>query len=74
MITGRTLLRKYKAAISERNKQTEAHRGFTASLPKDIVATWEKMCVEWNADSFPKTAPNPYKTESASKFFLYNSN
>lgn len=68
--TGKTLLRRYKAAIADRNMQREAHRGFTASLPLDLVSTWEKMCADWDADGFPKTVPNPFHTLDASKYLL----
>lgn len=49
--------------------QKEAHRGFTASLPADLVGAWGKMCSEWDADGFPKTAPNPFYTTDTSKVF-----
>ncbi|KJA25187.1 hypothetical protein HYPSUDRAFT_135353 [Hypholoma sublateritium FD-334 SS-4] len=44
------------------NQQLEAHRGFTKSLPPNVVAGWDLMCVEWDADGFPKSTPNPFKT------------
>ncbi|KJA13561.1 hypothetical protein HYPSUDRAFT_151472 [Hypholoma sublateritium FD-334 SS-4] len=47
------------------NKQLEAHRGFSASLPSGLVCSWDVMCSAWDADGFPKVAPNPFKvTES----------
>ncbi|KAH9484782.1 hypothetical protein JR316_0001684 [Psilocybe cubensis] len=61
---GTTLLRRYRQAVADRNMQSEGHRGLTESLEKEnkeLVATWEKMCIEWENDSFPKkTAKNPY--------------
>lgn len=66
-VQGPTLLRKHKAAVVERNKQTEAHRGFTNSLPKGLVDGWDLMCVEWEQDSFPRTKPCPFMTEGASE-------
>ncbi|KAH9480163.1 hypothetical protein JR316_0006761 [Psilocybe cubensis] len=58
-----TLLRRYRNAITERNIQTEGHRGLTRSLQKEHkekVEQWEAMCEAWEADTFPKTVPNPY--------------
>uniref|UniRef100_A0A8H7XN35 CxC2-like cysteine cluster KDZ transposase-associated domain-containing protein n=2 Tax=Psilocybe cubensis TaxID=181762 RepID=A0A8H7XN35_PSICU len=59
---GTTLLRKYKNAVAQRNIQTEGHRGLTDSLEDPrLVPAWEKMCVKWEKDPFPKTtAKNPY--------------
>ncbi|KAF9471428.1 hypothetical protein BDN70DRAFT_820006, partial [Pholiota conissans] len=48
------------ASMAERNRQVEAHRGFTDSLPPAMVAEWEQMCVVWDANKYPKTAPNPF--------------
>lgn len=64
---GKSLLKKYHSAVSERNKQAEAHRGFSASLPPELLAEWEEMCRLWSADAFPKTAPSPFKTVEAGK-------
>lgn len=64
---GRALMRKYKAALAERNIQVEGHRGLTASLSAKLVAKWETMCAVWEADSLPKKAPNPYETDGSSK-------
>ncbi|PPQ99613.1 hypothetical protein CVT26_009184, partial [Gymnopilus dilepis] len=41
---GKTLLRRYKAAVAQRNLQQEGHRGLTASLEASTVAKWEKLC------------------------------
>ncbi|KAF8190121.1 hypothetical protein BJ912DRAFT_850355, partial [Pholiota molesta] len=62
---GSTLMRRYKAAVAERNRQVEAHRGFTESLPIPMVANWEKISAAWDADRFPKSAPNPFSIEGA---------
>ncbi|PPQ97624.1 hypothetical protein CVT26_002547 [Gymnopilus dilepis] len=62
---GKTLMRRYKKAIPERNKQTEAHRGFTASLQPQDVQAWEKMCEEWDAAVFPRQMESPYAIEAA---------
>ena len=61
---GATLLRKYKAAVADRNIQAEGHRGLTESLDPDLVERWEKMCVDWEEDNFPKTKKNPYHVDS----------
>ena len=60
---GKTLMSKYKAAIAECNIQVEGHRGLTESLDPTLVAKWERLCIEWERDSFPKTRFNPYHTE-----------
>ena len=58
---GSTLLRRYKAAIAERNIQVEGHRGLNQVLKAAVVKGWEKMCLEWEQDSsFPKVKKNPY--------------
>ncbi|KDR84217.1 hypothetical protein GALMADRAFT_54716 [Galerina marginata CBS 339.88] len=63
---GRTLLRRYKAAVAQRNLQQEGHRGLTNSLDTELVGKWEKLCVEWEQDaSFPKKKKNPYHTKDA---------
>ncbi|KAM6490334.1 hypothetical protein JOM56_014311, partial [Amanita muscaria] len=61
--TGKTLMRRYKAAVSERNLQVEGYRGLNESLPKDLVQQWEQMCEDWDNDVFPKSVPNPYETD-----------
>jgi len=60
---GDTLLRRYKAAVADRNLQMEAHRGLTDSLDDSHIKKWEKMCRKWEKQPHPKTAPNPYKAE-----------
>lgn len=60
-------MKRYKAAVSDRNNQSEGHRGFTTSLPESVAAEWEDMCVKWDADSFPKTEANPYAVQGAGK-------
>ena len=70
---GTTLLRKYKAAVADRNIQVEGHRGLTDSLDPEVVETWEKMCIDWEEDIFPKTKKNPYHDDSIStpSYFLF---
>jgi hypothetical protein len=69
---GSTLMRKYKAALAERNIQLEGHRGLTTSLDATLVVKWEAMCSTWEKASLPKKVPNPYDTDRSSKhpFFL----
>ncbi|KAF9552469.1 hypothetical protein CPC08DRAFT_738160 [Agrocybe pediades] len=62
---GSTLMQKYKAALALRNNQVGAHRGLTDSLHQSpnsahLPAQWEEMCLVWEADTFPKSKPNPY--------------
>jgi Kyakuja-Dileera-Zisupton transposase len=58
---GRTLQRRYKRAVADRNIQVEGHRGLTSSLDQELVAKWELLCVEWEMDSYPKKKTSPYK-------------
>jgi len=68
---GRTLARKYKNWVAERNIQTEGHRGFTSSIEDATVQKWETMCVNWDHDMLvPKKAPNPYYVASSCKYLL----
>ncbi|PPQ83667.1 hypothetical protein CVT26_000898 [Gymnopilus dilepis] len=62
---GKTLMRKYRGALADRNIQKEGHRGLTASLNDSMVKQWEKLCVDWEEDGFPKNKKNPYETEGA---------
>ncbi|PPQ81349.1 hypothetical protein CVT26_014500 [Gymnopilus dilepis] len=62
---GKTLARKYRAAVADRNVQTEAHRSLTASLENHLTAKWEAMCLAWEADEYPKNKKNPYETPNA---------
>ena len=62
---GAMLLRKYKQALMDRNTQTEAHRGFTASLPDELTKEWESHATAWDAAEYPKakTMPSPYEVK-----------
>ena len=64
---GKTLISRYKAALSERNRQAEGHRGLTNSLNSELVAKWEAMCLAWEEDEYPKKRPNPYQVKGACK-------
>ncbi len=61
------MLRKYVAAVNERNVQVKGHRGFSAALPSHLGEEWEKMCVTWENDGFPKKAENPFATNEECK-------
>ena len=63
---GKTLKSRYTAALAERNRQFEGHRGLTSSLPAALVAKWEAICVAWDEEDYPKTKENPYKTDATS--------
>lgn len=58
-----TLLRRYRAAVADRNLQVEAHKGLTASLTPGVGKKWEAVCEIWDSDTFPKDVPNPYMVE-----------
>ncbi|KAF8057953.1 hypothetical protein FPV67DRAFT_1676638 [Lyophyllum atratum] len=61
---GKTLMRRYKAAVRLRNIQVEGHRGFTASMPPDKVDAWRAICVAWEEDTaYPRKAPSPLISE-----------
>ncbi|PPQ76635.1 hypothetical protein CVT26_012761 [Gymnopilus dilepis] len=63
---GVTLLRRFRKAVPERNRQTEAHRGFSASIELGQVAEWTQMCVEWEMAAYPKDkVDNPYHVEGS---------
>ncbi|KAK0459382.1 uncharacterized protein EV420DRAFT_1642357 [Desarmillaria tabescens] len=61
---GLTLWKRYRDAVSERNRQEEAHRGFMQSLPPNMVAEWEDICAAWEADEVPKMVLNPFCVQS----------
>jgi len=67
---GKTLKSRYKAALAERNRQVEGHRGLTSSLEEGLVAKWETICVEWENDEYPKTCENPYETDDVGEYLL----
>ncbi|KAG6849081.1 hypothetical protein H0H93_011467 [Arthromyces matolae] len=65
--TGKTLCKKYKDAVKLRNIQVEAHDGFTATLSKEQVDEWERMCKEWDREPYPKRkSRNPFHVEGSS--------
>ncbi|PPQ82081.1 hypothetical protein CVT26_003681 [Gymnopilus dilepis] len=58
---GKSLMRKYQRAVPERNRQTEAHRGFTESIDSADVAKWTQMCERWERAEFPRDkVESPY--------------
>ncbi|KAG6819140.1 hypothetical protein H0H93_014961 [Arthromyces matolae] len=65
--TGKTLSKKYRDAVKLRNIQTEAHRGFTATISGEQVKEWEKMCQAWDQEPYPKSkSSNPFHVEGSS--------
>lgn len=71
--TGSTLLHKYKRAVEDRNLQTEAHRGLTASLPMGLELKWTRVCEEWEKEEMPKSKKNPYHTPESSMSAFFDS-
>jgi len=47
-------MQKYCKAVPEKNRQVEAHRGFTAAIDPVDIALWTTMCETWESDVFPK--------------------
>lgn len=70
---GSTLMRRYKAAIRERNIQVEGHKGFTATLPQGLVDSWEDICRMWENTPHPRQVKNPYHTAGARTFVVFDS-
>ena len=64
---GKTLMRRYRSALADRNVQVEGHRGLSASLADETVKKWESICAAWENDNFPKKTKNPYHTEGIGK-------
>jgi hypothetical protein len=60
---GHSLRKSYKAAVSNRNLQFEAHRGFSEGIPNDLRAEWELKCKRWEEAPYPKIkhVNNPYE-------------
>ncbi|EDR02155.1 uncharacterized protein LACBIDRAFT_332551 [Laccaria bicolor S238N-H82] len=59
---GKTLMKKYRTAIRQRNVQVEGHRGFTNTLPKELAAEWTKLCKDWDRATYTKQAENLFIT------------
>jgi hypothetical protein len=64
---GKTLMRRYRSALADRNVQVEGHRGLSALLADETVQKWESICVARENDNFPKKMKNPYHTEGIGK-------
>ncbi|KAG6904849.1 hypothetical protein DXG01_006739 [Tephrocybe rancida] len=61
-----TLVKKYKAAVSLRNVQVEAHRGFSGTISEEQLREWETMCQAWYEEPYPKEqSENPFRVEGA---------
>ncbi|KAF9521458.1 hypothetical protein CPB83DRAFT_778711, partial [Crepidotus variabilis] len=59
---GKTLFRKLRAAVANRNIQIEAHRGLTEGLEDGTADKWEAACVAWEKEGMSKSTTNPYVT------------
>ena len=70
---GKTLMSRYKAALAERNRQVEGHRGLTSSLDAKLVEKWEAICTAWEEDAYPKSCENPYEIEATCRFSIFSS-
>ena len=71
ILKGKSLLQRYRAAISDRNTMKEAHRGFSANFKPRIVAEWQSICAAWDLDGFPKTLTNPFKVDDTSELYVH---
>lgn len=71
---GVTLWKRYREAVKDRNRQEEAHRGFTASLEHDQqLEDWEAICARWEGEGHPREDPsviNPFAIEEECKFLI----
>jgi hypothetical protein len=65
--SGTTLIRKYKAAVRDRNLQVESHRGFSATIAESTVAKWEVLCTAWEVNPHDKSVQSPYAIEENCK-------
>lgn len=64
-------MRRYRAAIRERNIQVEGHRGLTTTLPEGLATVWEGMCLKWERASHPKAqVKNPYETNNICEYYI----
>ncbi|KAE9390990.1 hypothetical protein BT96DRAFT_832649 [Gymnopus androsaceus JB14] len=58
-------------AVKDRNRQEEAHHGFTASLEHDqLLEDWEAVCARWEQEVHPREDPsiiNPFAIEEECK-------
>ncbi|KAK7021962.1 hypothetical protein VNI00_017141 [Paramarasmius palmivorus] len=55
------LMKKYREAIEDCNRQVEGHRGLTRFLPPGLEQKWAKMCEIWKEGEFCKKGPNPFE-------------
>jgi hypothetical protein len=67
ILTGASLLTQLAKAIVMEKKHREAFEKFTATFPSDVVAKWDKMVDDWDADM---SKPNPYEEPVAGKYRL----
>lgn len=69
---GTTLLCKYMAVVKEHNIQVEGHHRFSIGLPKSLVNEWEKVCVLWENDGFPKKMENLFAINQDCEYHRLN--
>jgi hypothetical protein len=69
---GQSLRKSYKAAVSNRNLQLEAHRGFSEGIPNDLRAEWELKCKRWEEAPYPKIkhVSNPYEQAELCELYI----
>ncbi|KAL0568201.1 hypothetical protein V5O48_013793 [Marasmius crinis-equi] len=63
---GVALYRRWRAAVSEREKQEKAHEGLTKNLDGNIVNEWEGVVSKWEQAVHSKDEPtllNPYEVK-----------
>lgn len=67
ILTGASLRTQLAKAIVMEKKHREALEKFTATFPSDVVAKWDKMVDDWDADM---SKPNPYEEPVPGKYRL----
>lgn len=76
------LMKKRLDAEEECVKQVEAHEGWTAGLPADLVEEWEELVLRWEAAPHPKkdteglvnpfSLPNECKSHDLPTYRVFN--
>ncbi|KJA22732.1 hypothetical protein HYPSUDRAFT_202044 [Hypholoma sublateritium FD-334 SS-4] len=54
------------AAVCGRSEMVLPNSVGNLQKGESLVDTWEQMCVAWDLDGFPKSAPNPFHTADTS--------
>lgn len=67
-------MKRRKHAEEQELKQVEAHEGWTARLPKDLVTEWEMLVLAWERAPYPKKdvkgLVNPFAIPNECKFIF----